>query len=75
MPLPAEAPEIPPVIVPIVQVKLPGTDDDSGLSKNVPLQTDAVDAFVTMGFGWIVTRIVVGKPPHDPEIVIGVTIY
>jgi hypothetical protein len=57
-PLPAVAPVIPPVIVPIVQLKLLGTLEVKAILGDEPLHTLPVDAFVTAGFGFTVTVMV-----------------
>jgi ABC-type proline/glycine betaine transport system permease subunit len=74
-PLPALAPVIPPVMVPIVQANVDGADDVSAMFVAVPLQIDFVDAVVTAGVGLTVTVIVYGAPAHDPVTEVGVTIY
>jgi hypothetical protein len=61
-PEPALAPVIPPEIVPIVHIKLPGTLDANVIFGLVPLQVLAVAGLVTMGVASTVT-VVVSK--HD----------
>lgn len=55
VPLPALAPVIPPVTVPMVHEKLPETDEVRLMFVLVPLQILAPGAFVTTGFGFTVT--------------------
>ena len=57
-PEPAVAPVIPPTIVPIVQVKLLGTDDVKTILGLVPLQILTEGELVTVGAGLTVTVIV-----------------
>ena len=54
-PEPALAPVMLPVIVPIVQAKLPGTLDVSAILGPVPLHMVAVAEFVIAGIGLTVT--------------------
>ena len=58
VPFPALAPVIPPVIVPIVQVKVLGIEEASVIPGAVPLQITAVAAVVTAGVGFTVTVMV-----------------
>jgi len=74
-PEPALAPVMPPVIAPMVQVKLLAILDVSVIFGLVPLQVVAVGNVVTVGFGLIVTVIVRGVPTHNPAIDVGVTMY
>jgi hypothetical protein len=74
-PEPARAPLIPPVIVPIVQVKLLGALEIRAKFALAPLQIVAVEAFVTAGAGLTVTVIVKAAPTHEPPVVVGVTRY
>ena len=64
---------IPPVIVPIVQVKLLATLDVNAISGPVPLQIVNVLSVVTTGPGFTVTVIVKGIPGHEPVVEVGVT--
>jgi hypothetical protein len=57
-PDPLLAPVIPPVIVPTVQLKLPGTLDVNTIFGLVPLQVLAIGELVTIGVGRTVTVIV-----------------
>jgi hypothetical protein len=74
-PDPALAPVTPPVMVPIVQVKLLGALAVKIIFGSVPLQVAAVEAFVTWGTGLTVTVMVKGAPEQDPNDETGVTIY
>jgi hypothetical protein len=58
LPEPALAPEIPPVLAPIVQEKVLGADAVSEIFGLVPLQVVAAGAVVTTGAGLTVTVIV-----------------
>jgi len=71
----ANAPVMPPVIVPIVQEKVLGALDTKVIFGLVPLQVLAVRAFVTAGVGITVTVIVKGAPAHEPVVEVGVTLY
>jgi hypothetical protein len=71
----ADAPVIPPVIVPIVQEKLLGTLAVKLILGPVPLQVVAVFAVVTVGDGFTVTVIVYGAPVQLPVVDVGVTTY
>src|SRR5258707_14125988 len=71
----ALAPVIPPVIVPIVQLKLLATLAVKLMLGPVPLQIVFALAVVTIGVGFTVTVIVYGAPGHDPVVEVGVTIY
>ena len=55
MPDPALAPVMLPVIVPTVQVKVPGMEDVKLIAGLEPLQVIAVDCVVTIGDGLTVT--------------------
>jgi len=57
-PLPALAPVIPPVIVPMVHANVLGTLAVKAILGPVPLQVIAVLAVVTTGLGFTVTVIV-----------------
>jgi hypothetical protein len=74
-PLPAEAPVIPPEIVPIVQAKLLGTLAVREILGLVPLQVAAVAGLVTAGFGLTVITMEYGAPAHVPVVDVGVTRY
>ena len=74
-PLPALAPVIPPVIVPIVQLNVLEADDAREIFGLVLLQIDSVDGLVTAGVGLTVTVIVYGFPTQLPVTDVGVTIY
>ena len=58
LPVPAAAPTIPPVTVPIVQLKVAGVDEVSKIFGLVLLQIDAVPPLVITGIGLTVTVIV-----------------
>ena len=75
LPLPALAPVIPPVIVPIVQVKLLGIEEVRLIFGLVPLQMEVVAIVVTTGAGLTVTVMVVDGPAHTPLVEMGVTLY
>ena len=72
-PVPALAPVMPPVIAPIVQVKLLGIEAVNAIFGLVPLQIVAVAGVVTTGFG--LTVIVTEKTAHEPLAEVGVTRY
>ena len=74
-PVPALAPDIPPVIVPTVQLKLPGIEEVRLIFEPVPLHIVVVPADVTIGAGLTVTMIVKGVPGHEPVVEVGVTTY
>src|SRR5687768_6276027 len=74
-PAPALAPEIDPVIVPIVHAKLLGAVAASVILGAVPLQIDAVGGVVTTGVGFTVIVTVYGDPEQLPVVDVGVTIY
>jgi len=74
-PLPALAPVIPPVTVPIVQAKVLGAVAVKAIFGLVPLQILAVDAVVIAGLGLTVTVMVNGDPTQPPVVAVGVTIY
>jgi hypothetical protein len=74
-PEPAEAPLIPPEIVPIVHTNVLGTLDVNEMFGPVPLQIIFVFAVVTTGVGFTVTVIVYGTPGHEPVVDVGVTRY
>ena len=75
VPDPALAPVIPPVIVPIVQLKVLATVAVRLMFGLVLLQVVAVAGLVTDGLGKTVTVMVNGVPAHDPTTDVGVTIY
>ncbi len=75
LPEPALAPVIPPVIVPIVQVKVEGTVAVKEMFGPVPLHASAVLAVVTTGVGFTVTTIEYGVPAQEPDTAVGVTRY
>ena len=56
-PEPEDAPEIPPVIVPIVHAKPQGAEAVSAIFGLAPLQVLAVGALLTVGVGLTVTVI------------------
>ena len=72
-PEPAPAPVMPPVIVPIIQVKLLGAEAVNAIFGLTPLQIVAVVGVVTTGPGFTVTVIVKGIPGHEPVVEVGVT--
>jgi hypothetical protein len=75
-PLPADAPVMPPEIVPSVQVNVLGAVAVSAIFVAVALQIAAVFAVVTTGIGLTVTVMVKGAPGHAGVAVdVGVTIY
>ena len=74
-PEPALAPVIPPVMTPIVHVKVLGTLAVKLIFGPVPLQVLAVAAVVTTGEGLTVTVMIYAFPEHDPVVETGVTIY
>jgi hypothetical protein len=75
VPVPAEAPVIPPLIFPIVHAKVAGALEVSAMLGLVALQMVAAGALVTAGVGFTVTVIVNGAPGHPPAMEVGVTIY
>jgi hypothetical protein len=67
---------MPPVIVPIVQLKVLVVVDVSAIFVDAPLQIVALLAVVTTGFGFTVTVIVYGDPGQPGVAVdVGVTRY
>jgi hypothetical protein len=74
-PAPADAPVIPPEIVPIVQVKLLGELDVNVRFVFVPLHIKCEGGLVTTGVGFTVTTILYGAPAQFPVTDVGVTIY
>jgi hypothetical protein len=75
LPAPAVAPVMPPLMVPMVHVKLAGALDVRLMFVPVLLQIDVVAAFVTAGVGLTVTVMVNGAPVQLPVTDVGVTIY
>ena len=75
MPELALAPVILPVMVPMVQVKVPGTLDVNAMFGPLPLQVLAVTALVTAGAGFTVTVMVYAAPAQEPTVEVGVTKY
>jgi hypothetical protein len=69
----ALAPVIPPVTVPISQVKLLGVEAVSGIFGPMPLQVVAMFGVVITGTGFTVTVIVNGVPKQVPVVEVGVT--
>jgi hypothetical protein len=74
-PDPALAPEILPLIAPIVHVNVLGALEVSARFVLLPLQIDKEDALVTTGLGLTVTTIEYGAPGQVPVADVGVTIY
>lgn len=75
-PVPALAPVMLPVIIPIVQLKLLGAVAASAIFVVPPLQIADVFAVVTTGVGLTVTVIVYGVPVQAVAAVeVGVTMY
>jgi hypothetical protein len=74
VPVPPEAPVMPPVFVPSVQLKLLAAVAVSEILGFVPLQVLAVAAVVTTGMGLTVTVSVNGVPAQ-PDGELGVMIY
>lgn len=74
-PDPGLAPLTPPVIVPMIQVKLLGTLAVRLILGLVPLQVDVVAELVIVGAGLTVTVIVKDAPAQVPVIETGVTMY
>jgi hypothetical protein len=74
-PDPALAPEILPVIVPMVHVYILAKEAVNVILGLKPLQMVAVFTVVTTGAGFTVTVIVYGTPAHKPATEVGVTIY
>jgi hypothetical protein len=73
-PLPGDAPVIPPVMAPIVQLKLLALLAARAIVTLLPLQIEVVRELVITGFGLTVT--VIGNTPHEtPVLDFGVTIY
>jgi hypothetical protein len=76
-PLPALAPVIPPVIVPIVHANVLGAVAVNGIFVAVLLQIDAVAGTpVITGLGFTVTVMVYAElAGHKPPVEVGVTRY
>ena len=74
-PDPALAPVMPPVFVPMDQLNVLAVEAVSDILGLVPLQVEAVIAFVTAGIGCTVTVMVYGEPAHEPVTAVGVTMY
>ena len=74
-PVPALAPVMPPVIVPIVQANVLGILDVNVIFGPTPLHVVAVAPLVTTGAGLTVTVIVYGVPIQPVGVFTGVTIY
>lgn len=75
-PDPAVAPVIPPLIVPMVQLKVLAAVAVSAMLVAVPLQIAAVLVVVTAGIGFTVTVILYGVPAQPGVVVdVGVTTY
>lgn len=75
IPDPEPAPEIFPVMVPIVHWKLLVTAEARTIPVLSPLQIAFVEAVLTTGNGLTVTVIVKGCPLQEPVVEAGVTIY
>jgi hypothetical protein len=74
-PPPANAPTMPPVLVPSVHVKLLGTLDVKAILVFVPLQILFTAELVTTGNGLTVTTTLVAVPTHPSGLDVGVTRY
>jgi hypothetical protein len=74
LPVPALAPVIPPVIVPMVHANVLGALDVSAMLGLPPLQIDNVAALVTAGVGLTVTEIAEAEFTQ-PAREVGVIIY
>lgn len=74
-PDPGLAPVIPPVMVPMLHVKLLAILAVRLILGLVPLQVVAVAELVTAGAAFTVTVIVKGDPTQVPAIEVGVTRY
>jgi hypothetical protein len=76
LPVPAVAPVMPPVTVPIVQLNVLGAVAVREILGLVPEQMAAVLAVVTTGVGLTVTVMLYGVPAHEGVAVdVGVTTY
>ena len=74
LPPAAVAPVIPPVIIPMVHVKVQGTDEVRTRFCGMSLHTELVAGFVTTGVGFTVTVIVNDGPEQVPAMETGVII-
>ena len=74
-PVDALAPVMAPVLVPNVHAKELAALAVKLMLVALPLQTDAVVAVVTAGFGLTDTVIFVGLPTQAPVVEVGVTAY
>src|SRR5665213_360818 len=72
---PLDAPVIPPVFVPKVQLKLLGVEAVRLIPGAVLLHISAGFTGVTTGEGFTVTVMVYGSPAQPPVVEVGVTIY
>ena len=75
LPLPADAPVMLPLIVPIVHVNVLGAVAASVIFGLALLHTETVAGLLTAGLGFTVTVIVNAGPAHEPVVDVGVTIY
>ena len=71
----AVAPDILPIIVPTVHVKLLGALDVNTIFGLVPLHMLTVAKLVTAGLGLTATIILYAEPTHNPVVEVGVTRY
>ncbi len=74
LPEEAEAPVMPPVIVPMVHVNVLGAVAVRAMFGLVALQVEAVFAVVTTGVGFTTTVRVKGFPTQEPVTDVGVII-
>ena len=74
-PLPALAPEMFPVMLPIVQANVLDTVAERVNPVLVPLHMDTTEELVISGTGLTVTVMVEGEPVQDPAAEVGVTMY
>jgi hypothetical protein len=74
-PLPEDAPEMLPLMVPIVQLNVEGAVAASVMFGLVALQIATDAGLLTAGLGLTVTVIVNGAPAQAPVVDVGVTIY
>jgi hypothetical protein len=70
----ADAPVMPPVIVPIVHAKLLAILEARIMLVDTPLQIVFVEELVITGIGFTVTVIVKTLPAQEPPVEVGVTI-
>ena len=75
LPDPEDAPVIPPVIVPMVQVKVLAAEEVKLIFGPVPEQMVAVVELVTAGFGFTVTVMANEFPVQRPPVEVGTTLY